>query len=262
MKRIHLNWFPRISGWLKKSTSEVRLPKSDLENYLEALIGSKVQSLAIYRQALTHRSYDNLGQILSNERLEYLGDSVINCAVGHALYELYPEEPEGTLTSIRSYIVSRNHLNAVANKVELDSVLLADSSLDLKNSDVLGNALEALVGAIYLDQGFDFASKFVRKTLIVSKKNLTVLSKKEEDYKTEFIILMQKHKIKYDFAYIDSSYEKGVGVLHRCQLLIGPDGQSIATGIGSSKKIAHQNAAKDALKVLNKQPQIIRELAL
>lgn len=261
MKSIKLNWFPRIGGLLKKSSAKVHPPKSDLEKYLEALIGGKVQSLAIYRQALTHRSYDNLGQILSNERLEYLGDSVINCAVGHALYELYPEETEGTLTSIRSYIVSRNHLNAVAEKIDIESVLLADSSLDLKNSDVLGNALEALVGAIYLDKGFEFASKFVRKTLIVSKKNLKVISKKEEDFKTEFIILMQKHKIKYDFAYIDSSYEKGVGLMHRCQLLIGEDNQRIATGVGTSKKIAHQNAAKDALKVLEKQPQMIRELA-
>lgn len=233
-----------------------------LTAFLEHLIGIKINHISLYKQALTHKSYQNVGTLESNERLEYLGDSVISCAVGHALYELYPNESEGTLTSIRSFIVNRNHLNTVAERIGLESVLYSDDSIDLKNSDVLGNALEALVGAIYLDLGFEIASKFVRSRLIVSKSNLKVISKKEEDYKTEFIILMQKHKIKFNFAHIDSHFEKGQGIIHRCELLVGPEEVSIATGVGTSKKIAHQNAAKEALRKLNKQPQLLEKFSV
>ncbi|MDN4753534.1 ribonuclease III domain-containing protein [Porphyromonadaceae bacterium W3.11] len=258
-----LKWLP-IRKVKEKPTQGNRLEKNDdpLTAFLEHLIGYTINHQDLYRQALTHKSYDNVDALSSNERLEYLGDSVISCAVGHALYELYPNESEGTLTSIRSFIVNRNHLNTVAERIGLDTVLYADDSIDLKNSDLLGNALEALVGAIYLDLGFDIASKFVRSRLIVSKSNLKVISKKEEDYKTEFIILMQKHKIRFNFAHIDSHLEKGQGIIHRCALLIGPDEVSIATGIGTSKKIAHQNAAKDALRILNKQPQLLEKYSV
>lgn len=252
-----INFISRILFRKRHEKKSQIVSKDSTQLYLEELLGCEVGDLNLYKQALTHRSIDSIGQLPSNERLEYLGDSVISCAVGHALYELYPSENEGTLTCIRSYIVNRNHLNSVAEKVELQRVLMADESIDLKNSDVLGNALEALVGAIYLDKGFDLAAKFVRNRLIISKSNLKIISKKEEDYKTEFIILMQKHKIVYDFSHIDSRIEKGQGIIHRCELLVGPDNQSIATGVGSSKKIAHQNAAKDALKVFEKQPQLL-----
>lgn len=236
-----------------------KMEKDEAQLLLEEIIGREVKNYDLYRRALTHRSYENVGQKGSNERLEFLGDSVLSCAVGHALFDLYPEEQEGTLTGIRSYIVNRNHLNDVAFKLGLDQIVMADESVDFKKSDILGNALEALVGAIYLDLGFDVACRFVRNRLIVSKNNLRVVSKKEEDYKTEFIILMQKHKIKFEFAHLDTHFERNKGMIHRCQLLVGEDNIPISTGVGTSKKITHQNAAKDALKLIEKQPHILKE---
>lgn len=229
--------------------------------YLEELIGEPLGNPRLYTQALTHRSFESKGAIGSNERLEFLGDSVTGIAVGHALYDIYPDEDEGTLTNIRSYLVNRNNMNQTARKIGLDKVIYADPSLDLKNSDVLGNTLEALIGAIYLDKGFEFASQFVRHNMIVSKQNVSQVAKKEEDYKTELIILMQKHKIQFNFSHLDSTYRKGVGMVHRCELLLGSELKCIATGVGTSKKIAHQNAAKDALRILSKNPELIDILA-
>lgn len=228
--------------------------------FIEELIGEPLGNLELYTQALTHRSYESRGANGSNERLEFLGDSVVDLAVGHALIDLYPEEDEGTLTSIRSFLVSRNNMNKSARQLGLDRILYADSSLDLCNSDVLGNALEALIGAIYLDKGFDFTAQFVRQHFIISKQNVSKVAKKEEDYKTEFIIIMQRHKIEYKFEHLDSTYRKDVGMIHRCELLIGPDLRGITTGVGTSKKIAHQNAAKDALTILKKHPELLDSL--
>ena len=256
----NFNFFSWIPRWLKRHPSPHHA-KSDLQIFIEHLIQRPIHHLELYEQALTHRSCSGITPQQSNERLEFLGDSMINSIVGHALYELYPEEDEGTLTLIRSFIVNRNHLNGVGERMGLPLMIRCDESLDLRNSDVVGNAFEALVGAIYLDHGYDITACFIRQRLIVSKKNVRVVAQKEEDYKTEFIILMQKEKIRYEFKHIDTRNVKGQGDIHRCSLIVGEDNpRELAIGVGTSKKIAHQNAAKDALRLLEKNPGILQEV--
>lgn len=228
-------------------------PKSLRILALEELMDTEIDNPKLYAQALTHRSYEGAGGIRSNERLEFLGDSVVSLAVGHTLYELYPDEAEGTLTSIRSYLVNRQNMNATAEKMGLEKLIYADSGVTLKGADVMGNTLEALIGAMYLDKGYDFAAQFVRSHLIISKNNVKVVAKKEEDYKTELIILMQKEKVEYEFAHLDTNYNKEQGFIHRCELRINfPDGPMTTIGVGNTKKKSHQNAAKEALRRIEK----------
>lgn len=233
----------------------------DLHRFVQQLLGCPTQNLDLYRRAFTHRSYQGASRRLNNERLEFLGDSVISCVVGHLLYDMYENDDEGALTTLRAQIVSRSNLNAIAIKLQLDKMLRASGSLNLKQSDILGNTLEALVGAIFLDKGFDFAQMFVRSHIIVSKKNMERVSAKEEDYKTEFIILMQQQKIDFEFNYIDAVNDPSFGLVHRSEILIGSDRRSIAVGAGTTKKISHQNAAKDALRLLKKHPEILKKYA-
>ncbi|MDO4771908.1 ribonuclease III family protein [Porphyromonas sp.] len=233
----------------------------NLHRFVHELIGCPTENIDLYKKAFTHRSHHKASRKYNNERLEFLGDSVISCVVGHLLYEMYEEDDEGALTSLRAQIVSRSNLNAIAAKLQLDKILRVSGSLNLKNSDTLGNGLEALVGAIFLDKGFDFAQRFVRSHIIVSKKNMERVSAKEEDFKTEFIILMQQQKIDFEFSYIDAITDSQVGLVHRSEILIGDDRRSIATGAGTSKKISHQNAAKDALRLLKKHPEILKKYA-
>ncbi|MDO5017082.1 MAG: ribonuclease III domain-containing protein [Porphyromonas sp.] len=251
---LHIN---RLFGKKKQSSKK---PKTDRQIALEELIGAELGDVSLYTLALTHRSYENRGATHSNERLEYLGDSVVNLAVGDALFELYPNESEGTLTNIRSYLVNRQNMNNMAEKMGLDTLIYADSGITIKGSDLTGNALEALIGAIYLDKGYRFAAQFVRSHLIISKNNVKFVAKKEEDYKTELIILMQKEKLPYRFEHLDTRYDKEQGFIHRCQLHIEmPDGPITTVGVGTTKKRSHQNAAKEALRRLKKiHPEIIQ----
>lgn len=227
--------------------------KSSRQLALEQIIGAELGNVELYRQALTHRSYEGVGSLKSNERLEYLGDSVANLAVGDSLFSLYPEDSEGVLTNIRSFLVSRKNMNATAEKLGIGELIYADSGLTIRGSDLLGNTLEALVGAIYLDKGYDFAAHFVRSHLIISKRNVRVVAKKEEDYKTELIILMQREKVPFQFEHLDTRYDKAQGFIHRCQLHIDfPDNPMTTVGVGGTKKQSHQNAAKEALRRIEK----------
>lgn len=246
-----------LKGWISPNTQSGA--DQDLHRFVQQLIGCPTHNLHLYIRAFTHRSYQGTPKRHNNERLEFLGDSIISSIVSHILYDMYENDTEGALTSLRAQIVSRSNLNAIAEKLELHKRLRITGLANLKQSDILGNTLEALVGAIYLDKGFDFAQSFVRSHIVVSKKNTERISAKEEDYKTEFIILMQQRKIPFEFSYIDAINDATVGLVHRSEILIGNERRSIATGAGTTKKASHQNAAKDALRLLRKNPDLLQK---
>lgn len=234
---------------------------SALQLFVEELIGAPTQNPHHYQSAFTHRSYLSGSTGINNERLEFLGDSVLSCVVGHILCDMYSEYDEGMLTSLRAQIVSRSNLNNLAIRMRLDTKLRASGHINLRQTDLMGNTLEALIGAIYLDKGFDFAASFVRKHIVISRKNTEKVQVKEEDYKTEFIILMQQHKIPFEFKHIDSHKDEKLGIVHRCQLTIGTDEHPLTTGVATSKKGSHQNAAKDALKCIKRNPDLLKRYA-
>lgn len=235
-------------------------PSSELEKFVRDLVGTKPKDLRLYERALTHASYPGADSTGNNERLEFLGDSIISQIVSDAVYHLYPEEDEGGLSQVRSYIVSRSNMNRAAAHIGLDKVIRVTSNIHLEDSDIPGNALEAFVGAIYLDLGVKASTCFVQRHIIKSQKYVEAVSTREEDYKTEFIILMQKHKIDYAFEYDGSTTAEDNRIIHYCRLVLGENKVCLATGEGSSKKNAHQDAAQKALSTIRSDQGLLSRL--
>ena len=256
--KINLSVLKGLLG-SKGKTERTVSPLEETALFVSDITGSKPKNPKLFLQAFTHKSYPS-SHSLNNERLEFLGDSVLNLSVSHLLYELYPDDDEGALSQLRSYLTNRNNLNEEARQMGLDKVLRTAAGTDLENSDILGNAFEAFIGALFLEKGMDFTSKFIRKRLIISRKNMETVSRKEEDYKTEFIILMQKHKIPYTYSYIGNRIsDKGV-ILHRFQLLIGSENEAISEGEAGNKKAAHQLVSRIALEKLSTEPELLESL--
>lgn len=245
---------------LKLRKNERTISQSEeVSLFVTALIGSKPKDKDLFLRAFTHKSYPSSEPGFNNERLEFLGDSVINLSVSKLLYELYPEDDEGALTQLRSYLTNRNNLNEEARQMGLDKVLRVAANTDLDNSDILGNTLEAFVGALYLERGMEFTAKFIQTQLIISRKNMEKVSKKEEDFKTEFIILMQKNKVPYLYDYMGNYLTSGGFISHKFRLLIGSDNFVVAEGEAGSKKAAHQIVSRIALERLTQEPELLSD---
>ncbi len=200
--------------------------------------------------ALTHRSALNERKNLkqSYERLEYLGDAVLELVISDHLYKTYPKKPEGELTHLRAQIVQTKTLAAAAKKIKLDQHLILSSgekkAKGHQNPSLLADCFEAVVGAIYLDQGIKQATNFIQKYLL---KNLDQLIKSAHitDYKSQLQELVQsKYKLTPTYQVI-----KTIGPDHNKEFTIKVflDKKAIATGTGKSKQNAQQRAAKAAL---------------
>lgn len=227
----------------------------DVALFVLRLTGTPTRRPGLYVRALTHASCQ--GVSYDNERLEFLGDSILAGIVGHAVYDLYPDDDEGSLSQLRSYLVSRSRINMLALSLGFGEMIRLGGGIDVSHSDIVGNALEAFIGALYLDKGHRHTTDFVRSKLIISRKSLDESYGKEEDAKTAFIIIMQKHKIPYQFVYTDSHTDDDGTLVHTCDLCVGSTMQVISQGMGTSKKLAHQDAARHALRLLRSDPSIL-----
>lgn len=204
------------------------------------------------KTALTHSSYTNevKGACKNNERLEFLGDAVISLILAHHLFQIFPEEPEGELTKIRAYFACDNSLAQFAKKIELGQYLIMGKGEihagGRQRLSILEDAFEALTGAIYLDGGFSAAKKFLIKFL-PTKINLDEIDHLA-DFKTQLQeIIQQNPNRKIEYVLSDESgpdHDK----LFTVNLKL--NSKVISTGTGKSKKRAEQEAAKEALKLL------------
>lgn len=217
-----------------------------LKRYLKNYFKFSPYHLQLYRQALLHKSMTqnkSAGVRHSNERLEFLGDAVIDAIIGDYLYHSYPDENEGFLTKARSKLVSRKHLNQLAISTGLDKLLLSDVKNKTAMDNLAGNAFEALIGAIYLRKGYNF----VEKRLIVLIKRFTHIEEYievDEDYKTQMFQWAQKNKKKLSFNSTELEHKKSFDV----ELLI--DDKVICVANGTNIKSAEQAASKKAVKIL------------
>ena len=195
------------------------------------IIGFTPRNLQIFKQAFAHKSAfePKLHTVTSNERLEYLGDSVLSTIVAEYLFKKYPNSDEGFLTKMRSKIVKRKTLNRIADDMGIDVVLMENNDTRLSES-MKGNALEALVGAIYLEKGFETTRRIVVSKIL--RRHLEYCQKKgsEIDYK-----VMERFKIENR---------------DRFKIAVYVDGKEIAVGEDFNKKSAEQNASFKALKTL------------
>ncbi|MCC2547971.1 ribonuclease III [Hymenobacter sp. BT175] len=220
---------------------------------IATMIGRTPDNVRLYQLAFTHssavRQQAEAGRHQSNERLEFLGDAILGAVVAEYLFRKFPYEQEGFLTELRSRIVNRESLNQLALKIGLDQLIQLDPSQGraARSRSVNGNALEALVGAVYLDQGYKAARKFVLSRLVRPFVDVKGLTETTTNFKSKLIEWAQRQGkvLRYE---INGEPRSGGVMEFSATVLI--DEEAVATGMGLSKKQAEQLAAERALTAL------------
>ncbi|MDR2834864.1 MAG: ribonuclease III [Bacteroidales bacterium] len=232
--------------FFRKLTPEEKL----FSNHLQKILGFKPKNLSIYRKALTHSSVikKNINNNQNNERLEFIGDAIITLIVTEFLFEKFPNANEGELTVLRASIVNRKMLNKIASEYRLAKILsFKNNNTYFHANNMLGNSFEALVGAIYFDRGYKFATKFIKNTISVFFPNLEE-KYNGNNYKSLLLIYSQKNKYKLEFSTFENIEENEKIQHFLCEICL--EGKFIATGKGWSKKDAEQIAAKKAYEII------------
>ncbi|MDB4538357.1 ribonuclease III [bacterium] len=238
----------RLRSVIKRySKEEKRLATS-----IKMIVGSKPFNLKPYQIAVQHTSVARSvkeGFKESNERLEYLGDAVLGTVVAEYLFKKFPFKDEGFLTELRSRIVSRDSLNNLARTIGVPQIVQFDKKRKTPNShkSLYGNALEALIGAIYIDRGFTFTSNFIQRKLLQPHYDLEEIINTTKNYKSKLIEWSQKNTKTPSFDHVET-IDKGHFKEFVIQVLI--DQEPIAKGHGLSKKKAEQDAAREACIIL------------
>jgi ribonuclease-3 len=249
---------------LRKTLREIRVVfHRGKEPYLSfyKILGFYPDRINLYREAVTHRSSSirsEKGRWINNERLEFLGDAILDAIVADILYKKYEYKKEGFLTNMRSRIVQRDTLNKLAVELGLDKMIVSYTRNLAHNTNIYGDALEALIGAIYLDQGYRVAKKFVYETLIRQHIDMESVIKNEVDFKSRLIEWGQKNKAEVVFEMVDSSYDRENNPVFQSEVYIC--GIESGCGNGFSKKESHQRAAKKALKRLRDDEAFQRQI--
>lgn len=213
---------------------------SPLAKKLENVLGFKPKTIALYEKALRHKSasINNNGTKENNERLEFLGDAILDSIAATYFFKKFPLKEEGFLTTMKSRLVSRKNLNQIALKIGIKELLEANIRQDSKT--ILGDALEAIIGAIYLDRGFDKTQEFVVKKLIGTYMDIEHLINTEVNFKSKVIEWAQKNKTEIEFV----THEKIIDDQSIFQSFLKLNGEEQAEGMGKSKKVAEQAAAE------------------
>jgi ribonuclease-3 len=219
---------------------------------LKNLLGFVPGNLSLYRLAFRHKSVATAikkGVKNSNERLEFLGDAVLGSVVAEVLFKLYPYEDEGFLTELRSKIVNRNNLNQLARKLGFDQLIQYDTRTvnSTRQGSLLGDAFEALIGAVYLDKGYNFTKKFLINHIIRSHVDIHTLEQTETNFKSKLIEWCQRHGKDVIFE-LTENLDGESSKLFSVQVNI--DGEVMGLGKEFSKKNAEKLAAEKACEAL------------
>lgn len=210
--------------------------------------GINPKDIVWYERAVRHKSLIGSGKFSHadcNERLELLGDAVLDTIITEHLFKLFPKNDEGYLTKLRARIVNRQMLGEVGKKANLDTVIQARIGTDDSMDKIIGNALEALIGAIYADRGFEKVKKSVTQFLLTKYLDLELVVQESQDYKSAFIEWAQHHKHKIQFDTKESESEE-----HMFECVILVNNEVTAQGKARSKKKAEQAASKMVVKDL------------
>jgi ribonuclease-3 len=215
---------------------------------LEHLLGFTPKHVSYYQQALMHRSQPE--EVTdSNERLEFLGDAILGAIIAEYLFKKYPYQSEGYLTELRSRIVRRETMNNVALRMGLNKLVQSKKhDRGLSRSHIFGNALEALIGAVYLDQGFIKTRKFILNQLVKEYIDLDTMESTDTNYKNQLLSWAQRNNYILSFDTLDEKTE-GTRKLFTVGIMI--NSELFASGTGFNKKEAGQVAAQKALEKIN-----------
>ncbi|MDR1672101.1 MAG: ribonuclease III [Bacteroidales bacterium] len=214
--------------------------------FLEKDLNIKPNNPDLYELAFLHKSASVIlqnGTVVNNERLEFLGDAIIDAIVSDYVFHRFPDKREGFMTQMRSKIVNRSHLDSIASKMGLCDLLITKENSTNKKR-ICGDAFEALVGAIYLDLGYEKTQKFIVENVLEKYIDLDGLSQTETDCKSRIMEWGQKNRLRVAFMEIKGPVNAGFTM----QISIGSI--PIASGNGYSKKEAEQVAARKALDFL------------
>lgn len=222
----------------------------EFRSALYQIMGFCPHNIDLYRTAFAHKSHEYRSKKtgnkpLNNERLEFLGDAVLETVVSHIVYRKYPNKREGFLTNTRSKIVSRESLGKLAKELGIDRLIQSQTHGRTHNSYLEGNSFEALMGAIYLDRGFRYAFQFIEKRIIGAVLDLDTVANKEVNFKSKLLEWKQKNRIHLDFVDNISNNSNSTSPSFHTTVVI--EGIPAGEGKGFSKKESHQAAAKDAL---------------
>lgn len=235
---------------LLKSTKASKKENQKLVVAIRTIAGFTPSNIELYRLATLHTSkakeVDGFKE--SNERLEYLGDAILGAAVADYLFKKYPYKDEGFLTEIRSRIVNRETLNQLARKVGIPAIVQSDKRNMQLQKVILGNTLEAIVGAVYLDKGYLKCKKFVVDKLIQPYFNLEEVVNSNTNFKSMIIEWSQRNNTAIRFD-VTSSKKGKTGKEFIAQVFI--DEQPYGQGFGYTKKKAEQDAAQKTCTMLN-----------
>lgn len=249
---------------LRNIIERIKLPfRKDKELYLSLynILGVMPHDIELYRQALMHKSIahrNEKGRLVNNERLEFLGDAILDAAVGHIVYDHFPGKREGFLTNTRSKLVQRETLGRLANEMGITKLILSSGRSASHNSYMGGNAFEALVGAMYLDYGYDCCMQFLNKRILGKMVNIDKVAYKEVNFKSKLLEWAQKNKVNIEFRADEQKKDNDGSPVFSYTVML--EDVECKSGTGFSKKESQQHAAESTLKLLRKQPTLVEEI--
>jgi ribonuclease III len=233
----------------KKTNGTYLLNRKEFSSSLKQILGFKPGNLKLYEIAFIHKSASFTlpdGKKVNNERLEYLGDAVLDAILSDYLFGLFPDANEGFLTKIRSRIVNREVLNQLAVSMGIDKILVSHVNVQHPTRNLYGDALEALIGSVFIDKGFRKTKKLFLKNVLNKYLDINKIVNTDTDYKSIVFEWVQKNKSNLIFTYkeeYDFNQKKSV---FSTKLFI--DRKEFGEGHGSSKKEAEQEASRQALR--------------
>jgi ribonuclease-3 len=240
---------------------KIKLPfrkEKELFSSLYAIMGFYPHNIEFYKLALMHKSVakrNAKGKPLNNERLEFLGDAILDAVVGDIVYHHFEGKREGFLTNTRSKLVQRDTLNKLAQEMGINQLILSSGHSSSHNNYMGGNAFEALVGAIYLDRGYDACMRFMQKRILSQIINIDKVAYKEVNFKSKLIEWSQKNRVKLEFKMVSQEKDNSGSPKFVYQVMI--EGIACEQGGGYSKKESQQLASKGTLQRLRREPQLI-----
>jgi ribonuclease-3 len=234
---------------LVKSLFKSQKSKEELEliGFILKKFGYRLKELKYFYKAITHKSFRNQEIEFSNERLEFLGDAVLDSVVADYLFVKFEDEDEGYLTRIKSKIVNRKTLSDIGEAMNIREILRYNQARSINLSTLEGNAFEAILGAIYLDGGYESVKKSVQNHVFRNFVNINRLLEEEIDFKSRLFIWCQKKKLQLNFDVL-KEVNMGSGWFYEVEVEI--NGKKYGRGRGSAKKLAEQEAAKETLELL------------
>ena len=236
-------------------------PKKESYFTLKGILGFFPNNISFYEEALLHKSLSKeymQGAYRNNERLEFLGDAILNAVVADIVFKKFKNQNEGFLTNTRSKIVKRETLDWISSDLGLNRLVVSSPRAHSQKNHILGNALEAFIGAIYLDQGYEKTYHFIENKIIAAYINIDKLAKKEVNFKSKLLEWCQKYKVQLDFQLMENFMDMENNTVFQSQVLL--NGVIAGDGSGYSKKESQQKAANKALSKIKSDKNFVQDV--